>query len=77
MMKRTMAFAALIAVTTVAAAAERQTVIRERDGSTTTVRTDRQGTQVDRGGRTVYSAGGDRHNEQVDYSKRQGGTVQK
>lgn len=53
----------------------KQTMIKEPSGSNTTVRTDSKGTQTTTDGKTVYSSGGDRHKEQVDYSTKQGGKV--
>jgi len=57
------------------ALADRITVIREPNGDKTVVRTDNQGTTVTRNGQGVYTSGGDRHQDQVDYSTKQGGQV--
>src|SRR5438132_15224 len=57
------------------AEARRETVIRESNGDRTVVRTDRDGTRVNRDGRDVYTSGGNRHRDQVEYSLRQGGRV--
>ncbi len=62
-------------LSTSVSAATRETVIKEQDGSRTTVRTDKAGTQVKVNGTVVYSAGGDRHVEQVQQSIRKGGKV--
>jgi hypothetical protein len=53
----------------------KETTIQERDGSTTRIETTRQGTEVFVNEKSVYSAGGDRHQEQIDYSLNQGGKV--
>ena len=59
----------------IANAQTKETTIKEKSGSTTTVRTDSRGTQTSTDGKAVYSSGGDRHKEQVDYSTKQGGSV--
>jgi hypothetical protein len=56
-------------------AAERETVIQERNGDRTLIHTDGKGTTVTRAGRLIYNAGGDRHQEQVDHSTKDGGKV--
>ncbi|HCU53642.1 MAG TPA: hypothetical protein DIC36_04955 [Gammaproteobacteria bacterium] len=55
--------------------ADKITTIQEKDGSTTVVKTDVRGTQVENGGKTVYLSGEDRHKEQVDHSVKGGGKV--
>lgn len=60
---------------TVVNAQTKETRITEKSGSKTTVKTDSKGTQTKTDGKTVYSSGGDRHKEQVEYSTKQGGTV--
>jgi hypothetical protein len=71
-------FATLMLMTITASAKEtKETVVKERDGSTTHIITDRLGTEVYVDDKWVYSAGGDRHKEQVDYSLNKGGKVVK
>jgi len=62
---------------TSAYAQNKETHITEKDGSKTVVTTDNKGTHVTSDGKSVYSAGGDRHKDQVDHSTKQGGTVTK
>jgi hypothetical protein len=54
---------------------DRTTIIRETDGSHTKVETRGGETKVERGGHEVYHSGGDRHQEQVDHSTKQGGEI--
>ncbi len=68
-------FLALLSIGAASHAGERTTVIKERDGSTTTVKTDSGGTTVKSNGQGVYTSGGDRHQDQVDHSTQQGGTI--
>lgn len=58
-------------------AQNKETHITEKDGSKTVVRTDDKGTIVTNDGKALYTAGGDRHKEQVDHSTRHGGAVTK
>lgn len=54
----------------------RTTTVQDGRGQQTTVVTDGQGTRTyDNAGRQVYGSGGDRHQEQVDYGKQNGGHV--
>ena len=53
----------------------KETTIREQDESITHIETDRRGTVVYSDDKSVYSAGGDRHQEQVDYSLNKGGKI--
>lgn len=70
-----LAVAVIIFATSMANAQNKETTIKETSGSTTVVRTDSRGTQTTTDGKTVYSSGGDRHRDQVNYSTKQGGKV--
>lgn len=67
--------AAFFACSAGAYAQDKETKITEKDGSKTVVKTDEKGTIVTNDGKAVYTSGGDRHQEQVDHSKKTGGTV--
>jgi len=59
----------------IVSAADKETKIIEKNGDHTTVRTTSEGTRTTTNGKDVYTAGGDRHKEQVDHSTNQGGKV--